>query len=67
MTDLATEIQNIYVTTCDGQYLQADEVKIEGEGVSSFPQAARRAGMINLPKTQDCASRENAFFHANLN
>ena len=41
--------QEIYIKTCDGQTLQVDEVKVEGERSMGFLSAAKRAGMVELP------------------
>ncbi|KAL8825876.1 MAG: hypothetical protein Q9191_004145 [Dirinaria sp. TL-2023a] len=41
--------QDIYIKTCDGQILQADEVKLDGERNMGFLSAAKRAGMVDTP------------------
>ena len=66
LTGLHSKIQNIYIRTCDGQVLQADEVKVEGEGVSDFPHAAKRAGMIESPSALSDAPHGSALFHGEL-
>lgn len=41
--------QNVYIKTCDGQFLQADEVKLDGEKNMGFFSAAKRAGLVETP------------------
>ena len=41
--------QDVKIKTCDGQFLQADEVKFDGERNMGFLSAAKRAGMLDTP------------------
>ena len=66
MTGFQEKSQSIHITTCDGQVLTADEVKLEGQGVTEFSHAAKHAGMVGLPIAQDYISQKYAVFHKEL-
>ena len=62
LTGLHSKSQNVFIKTCDGQVLQADEVKIEGGEISRFSRAAERAHMVELSTHQGRPSRNLAVF-----
>ena len=66
MTGFQEKSQSIHITTCDGQVLTTDEVKIEGQGVTDFSHAAKQVDMVDLPIGQDYVFQKYAMFHTEL-
>lgn len=62
VTGLHSKNQNVFIKTCDGQVLQADEVKIEGEEISLFSHAAQRAHMVESSTYEGHPPRDFASF-----
>lgn len=61
--------QNLYVRTCDGQILVANEVKVEGQTTAEVVHAAKRTGLVPLPmKPEELRQFHHDFvaFHSQL-
>lgn len=62
VTGLRSKNQNVFIKTCDGQVLQADEVLIEGGEISLFSHAVQRAHMVESSTYEGHPPRDFASF-----